>query len=254
MMKNSKFPLLLLEFDESTSQGSRYRISDPEDPSAVQKIFIDNRDYSITFCESPSSLNNYLQENKKWLRSILYTTLRIKNPAGIKIPITFPCDTDETSIPAECIKIYCDGSCDENGNGGWGVVIIDLNNKEHEFSGSEKGSTSNRVELMAAVEGIKHSLELNKNRTPLLLLPDSMYVINGITHRLQVWLRNGFITALGKAVVNQDLWMELAEIIEKSDIHCRWVESGNDKYNRRCDLLAKNQSRSLKKELFPANT
>ena len=52
------------------------------------------------------------------------------------------------------IIIYTDGACSGNpGAGGWGVVII-KNAGIEKFNGYEKDTTNNRMELMAAIQGI----------------------------------------------------------------------------------------------------
>ena len=52
------------------------------------------------------------------------------------------------------IKIYTDGSCLKNpGNGGW-AAIINREGNIKKISGSEKNTTNNRMELMAAIKGI----------------------------------------------------------------------------------------------------
>ena len=52
------------------------------------------------------------------------------------------------------VIIYTDGACSGNpGAGGWGVVVIKKMDIE-KFNGYEKDTTNNRMELMAAIEGI----------------------------------------------------------------------------------------------------
>ena len=54
------------------------------------------------------------------------------------------------------IKIYTDGSCLKNpGNGGWAAIII-RNDESKEISGNEKGTTNNRMELLAPINALKH--------------------------------------------------------------------------------------------------
>ena len=54
----------------------------------------------------------------------------------------------------ECVEIYSDGACLGNpGPGGWGVVLR-WRAVERELSGGEAETTNNRMELMAAIEGL----------------------------------------------------------------------------------------------------
>ena len=53
-------------------------------------------------------------------------------------------------------KIYTDGACSGNpGPGGWGAVIFDKENNQKNISGKEKNTTNNRMELFAAIMGLK---------------------------------------------------------------------------------------------------
>ena len=50
------------------------------------------------------------------------------------------------------IKIYTDGACAGNpGPGGWGAVIFDKDNNQKNIAGSERNTTNNRMELLAAI-------------------------------------------------------------------------------------------------------
>ena len=55
------------------------------------------------------------------------------------------------------IIIYTDGACSGNpGVGGWGAVILEENNDPIYLKGGEKNTTNNRMELMAAIQGLKY--------------------------------------------------------------------------------------------------
>ena len=59
------------------------------------------------------------------------------------------------------IKIYTDGACSGNpGPGGWGYVILN-DGKLSSSSGSEKMTTNNRMELMAAIKPLKNTKRFN---------------------------------------------------------------------------------------------
>ena len=54
------------------------------------------------------------------------------------------------------IKIYTDGACSGNpGPGGWGAVIFDKDNNQKNIAGSERNTTNNRMELLAAIMALK---------------------------------------------------------------------------------------------------
>ncbi len=68
---------------------------------------------------------------------------------------------------------------------------------------------------------------------------DSVYVRDGITKWLARWQARGWRTAAKKPVKNQDLWMELADLVEKHDVHWHWVKGhAGHPGNERADELA----------------
>jgi len=237
-----------LEFVMEHPDYSVYNISydSSDNHASQQRISIQHNDYSIEFHEPLSGKYEYLKRNEKWLRSIIYTSLRVENKENFNIPFAFPEEIDSGSIPDNALKVYSDGSCNENGLGGWGSVLVKPDGSVIELSGSEENSTSNRMELYAACNALEHAAGLVSDYgiKSVLLHTDSMYVIRGITHRIEVWIKNGFVTAKGTSVVNVDLWQRVAEVKREIDVFCLWVESGSgNMYHDRCDTLAGEMSR-----------
>ena len=82
-------------------------------------------------------------------------------------------------------EIYTDGACRGNpGPGGWGVLLR-FNGHEKTLSGAEPLTTKNRMELMAAIQG----LETLKRPCRVRLTTDSQYVQKGIQEWLPNWKR-----------------------------------------------------------------
>lgn len=104
-----------------------------------------------------------------------------------------------------------------------------------ELSGSEASTTSNRMELMAAISG----LERLTVPSVVTLLTDSKYVIEGITKWLPGWEAKGWKLASGGAVKNVDLWQRLKVATQGHAITWKWVKghAGNPG-NERADRLA----------------
>ncbi len=134
------------------------------------------------------------------------------------------------------IEIYTDGACAGNpGPGGWGVLIIDGDN-ETELIGGEVETTNNRMEMTAAIEGLRAARE----GAPVRLYTDSQYVKNGITQWIEGWKRNGWRTAARKPVKNRDLWEVLDALASGREIEWRWVKGhAGDPGNERADELAR---------------
>ncbi|MDG2277801.1 MAG: ribonuclease HI [Pseudomonadales bacterium] len=122
------------------------------------------------------------------------------------------------------VEIFTDGACRRNpGPGGWAAMLrttIDGTANEKMISGAETESTNNRMELQAAIEGLKAL----KNPCQVDLTTDSQYVRQGITQWIAGWKRNGWQTAAKKPVKNQDLWMALDEVIASHKVQWHWVK------------------------------
>ena len=133
-------------------------------------------------------------------------------------------------------KIYTDGACSGNpGPCGWGAVIFDKENNQKNISGKEKNTTNNRMELFAAIMGLKKI----KNNSDVLIYTDSTYVKNGITEWITNWKKNGWKNANKKPVKNKDLWIKLDNLCEKNNVSWKWVKGHSvNKYNNLADKLA----------------
>lgn len=119
--------------------------------------------------------------------------------------------------------VYGDGSCIGNpGPGGWGVIVRDPAGVEREFNGHDPRTTNNRMELTAAIEGLRAT----PPETHVLFRSDSQYVVKTVTDG---WKRNA----------NQDLWRRLDEEIIERTVRFEWVRGHDtDPINNRADRLA----------------
>lgn len=105
-----------------------------------------------------------------------------------------------------------------------------------EMSGGATSTTNNRMELMAAIR----ALEEIQPGSPVQVVTDSRYVMNGITSWMDNWRRRNWRTANGKPVKNQDLWQRLEQAAAKHDVTWQWVRGHtNDPGNERADALAR---------------
>ena len=134
------------------------------------------------------------------------------------------------------VTIYTDGACSGNpGPGGWGAVLI-YGDHEKDLYGGEADTTNNRMELMAAIEGLNSLKEPCK----VALYTDSVYVKEGITNWIHGWKKRDWRGANKKPVKNVDLWQALDEAARRHDISWHWVKghAGNE-MNERADELAR---------------
>ena len=133
------------------------------------------------------------------------------------------------------VNIYTDGACRGNpGIGGWGV-LIEFGDISKEHFGGENNTTNNKMELKAAIEGLK----LLKEPCNVNLTTDSKYVMQGITTWIDNWKKNNWKNASKKDVKNKDLWLELDHYVSMHEVKWNWVKghSGHEK-NEIADELA----------------
>jgi len=137
------------------------------------------------------------------------------------------------------ILIFSDGASKGNpGPGGWAAIVV---SKERvvELGGREKHTTNNRMELRAAIEGLRAcNTEASGER---IVYTDSSYVINGITKWVHGWKKNGWKTKEKKNVVNQDLWQALDATAGASGSEIIWQYVGGHvgiAGNERVDSIA----------------
>ncbi len=136
------------------------------------------------------------------------------------------------------ITIYTDGACSGNpGPGGYGIVLM-YNEHKKEVSKGFKLTTNNRMELMAVVDGLS-SL---KEKCSVKLYSDSKYVVDAINKGwLNNWVIKNWVRGKNNPVSNVDLWKQLIPLLDKHNIEFIWVKGhANNKYNERCDELARN--------------
>lgn len=118
------------------------------------------------------------------------------------------------------VMMFTDGACRGNpGPGGWGVLMR-YQNKEKTLCGSETKTTNNRMELLAAIQG----LATLKESCRVELYTDSQYVQKGISEWLPQWKKNKWKTANRKPVKNADLWEQLDQEASRHHMSWHWVK------------------------------
>ena len=123
----------------------------------------------------------------------------------------------------QTLTIYTDGSCLGNpGPGGWGAIVLNDSGEPQHLSGHEGHTTNNRMELMAAIQG----LEAAPTGSNVVLYSDSGYLVNTMTKN---WKRR----------VNHDLWGQLDALSGSRNVEWRWVRGHDgDRWNEAADRLA----------------
>ena len=125
------------------------------------------------------------------------------------------------------IDIYTDGSCIGNpGPGGWAAIIVQ-DGAMRELHGRDKRTTNNKMEVLAAIEGIKAT----PSGADVCVHSDSTYLVNTMTRN---WKRNK----------NRDLWNRLDTEVAKRNVSWNWVRghSGHP-LNEMADRIANAEAR-----------
>ena len=144
------------------------------------------------------------------------------------------------------VQLITDGACLGNpGPGGWAAILLHGDNRK-ELYGCEKHTTNNRMELTAAIEGLRALRE----RCEVEVVTDSEYLKNGITTWIANWKRRNWLTTEKKPVVNRDLWEELDLLADKHEIQWSWTKGhASHSDNNRCDELAQAAAREQRSNL-----
>ena len=133
------------------------------------------------------------------------------------------------------VEIFTDGACSGNpGPGGWGAVL-GYGGQQKEIYGGEPATTNNRMEIMAAIQG----LESLTRPSSVHVYTDSQYLRRGMTEWVPTWQRNGWKTRDSKPVKNVDLWMRLDAAARVHQVQWFWVKGhAGHPGNERADELA----------------
>jgi len=120
------------------------------------------------------------------------------------------------------INIYTDGAYNPVLNqGGWGAVIVEGKQKQV-FSGTVKKTTSNRMEITAALEGLLKT----KPGAEVVVYTDSQYLFGCMASG---WQRKA----------NRDLWQQLDGAVSQRKVKWEWIDqSVRNAFHREAHDLA----------------
>ena len=141
------------------------------------------------------------------------------------------------------VTIYTDGACSGNpGPGGYAAIIMAEGSKK-EIYGAEFNTTNNKMELMAAIKGLK---ALNRP-CEVTLYSDSAYLVNAYNQKwIEGWKKNNWKNSSRQDVKNRDLWERLEKQISIHNVKFIKVKGHSDnEFNNRCDELAVMESKKF---------
>ena len=139
------------------------------------------------------------------------------------------------------VVLYTDGACTGNpGPGGWAVIVLDGKKKIGELTGGKPKTTNNRMELTAAIRGLKAL----KKGTTVEVYTDSKYLINCAESWIAGWKERGWLKADGTPPMNEGLLRKLDLLLSQHPASWHWVKGHNgDKFNEKVDALAQAAAR-----------
>jgi ribonuclease HI len=150
-----------------------------------------------------------------------------------------------TTTTAPLVKIFCDGSCLGNpGPGGWAALLVTETRvhlgrggpAEKLITGSTRDTTNNRMELQAAIEGLK----ILTRPCVVEVITDSNYVVQGMKSWIHNWKKRGWKNSQNKPVENKDLWMALDAAAAGHTVKWQWVKGhAGHRENERVDVAAR---------------
>ncbi len=133
------------------------------------------------------------------------------------------------------VQLITDGSCLRNpGPGGW-AAILRFGPHKKELFGSSPHTTNNRMEMAAAIEGLRAL----KEPCEVEVVTDSEYLKKGITEWIAGWKRRDWLTKEKKPVLNKDLWVALDDLVSRHTARWTWTRGhASHADNNRADELA----------------
>ncbi|MER5936102.1 ribonuclease H [Streptomyces sp. NPDC001928] len=121
----------------------------------------------------------------------------------------------------ERVVAACDGASKGNpGPAGWAWVVADETQTPVRWEAGPLGKATNNVAELTALERLLTAIDPG---VPLEIRMDSQYAMKAVTTWLPGWKRNGWKTAAGKPVANQDLVVRIDELLDGRKVEFRYV-------------------------------
>lgn len=141
------------------------------------------------------------------------------------------------------IKIYTDGSCNqEKKTGGWSFLMLENDKQILLKNDKEINTTNNKCEMLAAINGLIEFEKMNLSGVSQIeIISDSAYMVNGFNlDWISMWKANGWLNSEKKGVLNKELWETLIYFQEKYNVIFTQIKRRSDEYARKVDDMAKN--------------
>ncbi|MFE4518779.1 ribonuclease H [Kitasatospora sp. NPDC056783] len=145
----------------------------------------------------------------------------------------------------ERVIAACDGAAKGNpGPAGWAYVVADAAGVPQRWQAGALGHSTNNVGELTALRELLASTD---PAVPLEVRLDSTYTRDSVTKWLKGWKRNGWKTAAGKPVANQELIQAIDALLEGRDVTFVYVPAhqvDGDPLNAIADKAASDAART----------
>ncbi|MER7706646.1 ribonuclease H [Kitasatospora sp. NPDC097605] len=139
----------------------------------------------------------------------------------------------------------CDGAAKGNpGPAAWAYVVADGTGAPQRWQAGPLGHSTNNVGELTALERL---LTATDPAVPLEVRLDSTYTRDAVTKWLKGWKRNGWKTAAGKPVANQELIQRIDGLLEGREVEFVYVPAhqvDGDPLNAIADKAASDAART----------
>lgn len=134
------------------------------------------------------------------------------------------------------IAVYTDGGTRNTGNYKGGQVkatdlaawayLISYDHQNFFASEGVFGATNNQMELTGLLKALQKLKDSRGNHYPITIYSDSKYIVDAINqHWLEHWVQRNWRKSSGKAVLNQDLWQQIYQLLKSfPQITFIWVK------------------------------
>ncbi|WP_243436568.1 ribonuclease H [Streptomyces sp. FH025] len=145
----------------------------------------------------------------------------------------------------ERVIAACDGAAKGNpGPAAWAYVVADGAGAPQRWEAGPLGHSTNNIGELTA---LRQLLSATDPAVPLEVRLDSTYTRDSVTKWLKGWKRNGWKTAAGKPVANQELIQRIDELLEGRDVTFVYVPAhqvDGDPLNAIADKAASDAART----------
>lgn len=133
------------------------------------------------------------------------------------------------------VIIYTRGITDWQGTGGYAAILLSGKHQKA-ISGSQSATTSNRMDMLAAIAGLKAL----KTKCQVKIYNKNLYLVESMAKGwVQRWKDNNWKTKENETTANSDLWEQLLDLSAHHEVEFIWLKKGSTtKEFDLCDRLA----------------